>query len=365
MHAVPAVQKQQALSRRTLMVGGVGLVVGGGIAWFALSQKATEHNTGANGFNPPQLIGNNPQNFGPDKAELTYSGHKNVVMIVGWSPDGKYIASGSMDGTAQVWSATRGETDYSIVSTVQPRQSDDYVWSLAWSPHNNEHLAVSFVDGTIQILDASNKQRFTTRDKPPGGVPLLTWSPDEKYLAVGESDNTVRVYDITSWNAVTTYQEHTNSIKAIAWSPDGRYIASGAEDTTVRMWEPLSGQTKLVYKEHSNAIVSVDWSHDSTHIVSSAADQTARVWDVGGGTTQYVYHTPGGGPLGEARWSHNDHTIAIYGGNAKMYLLEAKTGKVIHSIFTGVVYSISWSPDDTHIVTGNYDNAAHIWRVGV
>jgi WD40 repeat protein len=33
----------------------------------------------------------------------TYTGHTDWVSTVGWSPDGKSVASGSWDKTVQVW----------------------------------------------------------------------------------------------------------------------------------------------------------------------------------------------------------------------------------------------------------------------
>jgi len=38
-------------------------------------------------------------------ALYTYRGHSSAVGAVAWSPDGKHIASGSIDKTVQVWEA--------------------------------------------------------------------------------------------------------------------------------------------------------------------------------------------------------------------------------------------------------------------
>src|SRR5690349_24990603 len=38
----------------------------------------------------------------------TYRGHTSPVFGVAWSPDGKRIASASLDGTVQVWDDTNG-----------------------------------------------------------------------------------------------------------------------------------------------------------------------------------------------------------------------------------------------------------------
>ena len=356
-------QKGFHLSRRALLIGGaVGMVAVGGIATNALLTQVL-HNT-QSPSNPLNQVFSNLQHAGGQAtAELTYSWHTNQILIVRWSPDGKYIASGSMDGTMQVWTADKGETKLSVRSTVQPVQSDDYPWSIAWSMRTDQKLAVAFADGTIQVLGANNGQRLSSLTTPISVVPKLAWSPDERHLAVGGSNNNVYVYQYPEWKLVTTYQEHTNSIRALAWSPDGRMLASGSEDTTVRLWEPLSGHTRLIYKGHSNTIGSLSWSTDSTRIVSVAQDQTARVWQVDTDTTLYTYKAPGGAPIGEASWSHDNRTIAVYGGDATIYLLDAQTGAVKKSYFTGVDFSLSWSPDDTHIVTGSYDKVAKIWRV--
>ena len=37
------------------------------------------------------------------KALVTYTGHSGPVISAAWSPDGKEIASASVDGTVQVW----------------------------------------------------------------------------------------------------------------------------------------------------------------------------------------------------------------------------------------------------------------------
>lgn len=367
--SLPKREQKRRSSRRAFLIGGaVALVAGGAIATEAIltrlvpmAQSSLHPLNQVLGNIPP--AGSNPYRL-QATPELTYAHHTALVWIVRWSPDGKYIASGSQDGTMLVWRADSGETTLSVRSTVQPAQSDDYPWSIAWSPRRDQKVAVSFVDGTIQVLDASSGQRISSLNAPAPVVTKLAWSPGEHYLAVGGSDSIVRVYEYPGWKVVTTYQEHTDTIKALAWALDGQTIASGSEDTTIRLWEPLSGHTKLIYKGHSNGIGSLSWSSDGTRLVSTASDQTAKVWQVSTGTTLYTYNPPGGAPIGEASWSHNDRTIAVYGGDANIYLLDALTGKVKGSYFTGVVYSLSWSPDDTRIVTGSYNKVAQIWRIG-
>lgn len=358
-------QTQPRPSRRMLLIAGAAgaLTVGGITATYMItgavrgSQQVIKQVI-SHGQAPGGVLGATQ-----DQAELTYTGHSALVWIVRWSPDSQYIASGSFDGTVQVWTAVGGAMKLSVKSLVQPPISDDYAWSLDWSPRKDGTLAMSFVDGIIQVIDAKSASRVADLTTRVTHVPVLAWSPEERYLAVGGSDSIIRVYTYPDWQIVTTYQEHTNTINALSWSPDGSLIASGSEDTTVRLWNPLTGKTQLVYQGHSDRIAHLAWSYDNTRIISVSGDQTARVWRVPAGTTLYVYKAPSGAPLGEAAWSHDNGTIAIYNGNAAIDFLVPQSGHIKGSLSTGVIYSFSWSPDDSRIVTGSYNKVAQIWRV--
>jgi len=70
------------------------------------------------------------------------------VFAVAWSPDGKRIASGSGDGTVQVWDAADGSNVYTY------KGHPDYVESVAWSP-NDKHIASGSYDRTVQVWVAS------------------------------------------------------------------------------------------------------------------------------------------------------------------------------------------------------------------
>ena len=196
-------QKRRRSSRRAFLIG----CIGGAIGLVAVGSIATDvllHVTQPT-LNPLKQALSNIQHTGSIQNSvqpspvLTYAHHTALVWIVRWSPDGKYIASGSQDGTMLVWRADTGETTLSVRSTMQPAQSDDYPWSIAWSSRRDQKVAVSFVDGTIQVLDASSGQRFSSLNAPASAVAMLMWSPDERHLAVGGSDSIVPLEAITRW----------------------------------------------------------------------------------------------------------------------------------------------------------------------
>ncbi|GHO49444.1 WD40 repeat domain-containing serine/threonine protein kinase [Ktedonospora formicarum] len=343
--------------RRSLLIGcAVGLVaVCAPTSWFAVTQG-------------PKLARNVLNSAGGVTGLalplLSYKGHKDYAYVVGWSPDGKYIASSSNEGTLLLWSADKGETRLSVRSLVQPPESDDYAWSLAWTAHPTQRLAAGFVDGTIQILDPNAGKRLLALDRQEGGViPVLSWSPDGRYLAIVGSDDRARVYSYEPWKVVRTYGEHTDDVSSIAWSPDGKWLVTGSKDTTARIWEPLTGHTKMVYKGHASEVSSLSWSPDSKQIVSVERNQSAKIWEAATGTTRYTYQAPGGAPIGDAYWSNHGKYVSIYGGDAQLSLYDTHSGKIEKNIPTGVSFNHSWSPDDTRIVSASGEKTVDIWEV--
>ena len=58
---------------------------------------------------------------------ITRMTHDDPVYSVAFSPDGKYVVSGSDDNTARVWEASTGKE-------IARMTHDDYVYSVAFSP---------------------------------------------------------------------------------------------------------------------------------------------------------------------------------------------------------------------------------------
>jgi serine/threonine protein kinase/WD40 repeat protein len=355
--------KPSTLSRRGFIGGGIaGLVIAGGIGAWLYAHHATAGSlpnlTAPTGAIPN--VGNKA-----DTPLFTYSGHRDSVMRISWSPDGTYIASGSQGGDCHVWTADKGELKFSTHTTIQPPISDDFVQSIAWSRHDPLRIVVGFIDGTMQILDINNRARVGSLDDGYKTNGALSWSPDEKYLAVctNLTENGVIIYEAATWKSIYTYLDHTNSVHVVAWSPDGKYVASGSEDATIRIWEPLTGQTHLIYKEHSQDIEAICWTSDSQKIVSTAQDYVVRIWEPDTGKTLHTHQYPSRAPMGKVAWSHNNQLVAAYPGTGSVDILDSQL-TVKQTIQTGVVYDFSWSPDDTRLVTANYDNVAQIWQLG-
>jgi WD40 repeat protein len=299
---------------------------------------------------------------------VTYAGHSDNVWTVDWSPDGRYIASGSADGAAQVWDAQTGKHVLSYRRPLPPTQPDGWARTVTWSP-DSKQLLIGFKDGMAQVLDITNGEvlHIIKGNGPLSSINTAAWSPDGKYIAIGYINGPIRVHELITTNELI-YIEHNAPVQSLVWSPDNTRIVSASSDGTVKVWLVANGQTLVNYTNQGDAVMSVSWSHDGTRIASAARD--VQVWDAGTGRTLFTYNQHKSTPVLAVAWSHNDAYIAS-GGADGTRIWEAKTGNRVRNYNTGAIFSLAWSPDDTRIVTASVGTAAQgkvnkvvqVWRV--
>ena len=76
----------------------------------------------------------------------TFSGHTANVMSVVFSPDGKYVLTGSADKTARLWDAATGRQVRTFVGHT------GWIVSVAFSP-DGKYVLTGSADGTARLWD--------------------------------------------------------------------------------------------------------------------------------------------------------------------------------------------------------------------
>lgn len=130
-------------------------------------------------------------------------GHMTAVECVCFSPDGKYIVSGSLDKTIRIWNVETGQA----------------------------------IGGPLQ--------------GHTGSIETVSFSPNGNYIVSGAEDNTICIWNSYTGRAVGEPLEgHTDDVRSIKFSPDSRHIVSGSRDHTVCVWDIL--HTSVVFSPHQS-----------------------------------------------------------------------------------------------------------------
>ncbi len=132
---------EQRISRRSILRKLAGLTLAGG----SITSFVPSWGYPTNTYLPSQSAISSSLGT----PHYTYRGHSASVNAVAWSTDGKRIASGSNDGTVQVWDAANGGNVFIYRGHV------GRVNAVAWSP-DGKRIASGGSDGTVQVWDAAN-----------------------------------------------------------------------------------------------------------------------------------------------------------------------------------------------------------------
>lgn len=204
-------------------------------------------------------------------------GHTGPVNTVAFSPTNHILASGSSDGLIMLWSlAQEGGVRLATLSGHNSR-----VWSVAFSP-DGMLLASGSDDQTVKLWSVTTGACLATLTEHGAAVASVAFSPDGTLLASGshDPDPTIKCWEVASGNCIAILSGHTADIWSVAFSPSGALLASGSADLTIKLWDVATGAQRATLRGHTARIRSVAWSPNGAILASGSLDQTVKIWDI-------------------------------------------------------------------------------------
>ena len=193
------------------------------------------------------------------------------TLSVAFSPDERWIVSGSSDGVARLWNLN-GELTVKILRGYTGL-------ALAFSP-DSQRLAGSSYDKTIRLWDINGNPIGEPLRGHQAAVSSIAFSPDGKIVSGGEN-GTLHLWDSEGKPIGEPFFGHVGKILSVAFSSDGKSIVSGSEDKTIRLWDINGNPIGEPLRGHQAAVSSVAFSPDRQLIVSGSHDKTVRLWQAG------------------------------------------------------------------------------------
>ena len=283
--------------------------------------------------------------------------HSNSVVAVTFSPNGKYLVTASLDGTAKI---------QEVIShnTIATLRHNDGVVAVAFSP-DGEKLATASADGTARVWAVSGKP-IGTPLKHGAYVRTVTFSRDGKYLATASLDNTARVWEISSGHEVKQVGpplEHKDAVVAVAFSPDGKKLATGSVDGTAQMWEVGSSKPVGRPLKHQNGMVAVAFSPDGKKLATVSSDNTAQVLNTTSDSEDLSLQK---GDVNVVAFSPNGKYLARALRDNSVRVLEQK-GSTYQEVaclqHKDRIVAVTFSPNGKYLATASWDKTARLWEV--
>jgi WD40 repeat protein len=329
--------------------------------------------------------------------------HHDVVMSGDMSPDGRYIITGSLDGSVQLWSTEDhvphmpvpvlwhsdrvtavafGSDGHRIVSgcvdgTVR-------VWDLAGSEvipqslngifSKNKEWFLTITNNDVLVLDTLSQRLVSRWIRPSGRLNNAALSDNGRFVLTlsleGEETNAfervLRAWDSKSGIPLGPSISDTNAITTLRISDDGKRLLSFGTNF-IQTWDvehgKLLAQTALRQGQLKSALL-----NPAGNLVVSWSDSKVNVWGSADFAPSFLPLTHSS-PIQDVEFSPNGHELVACCADSGYTKCYAQVWDMVSGEPVGYrlahgdgVLSVAFSPDGSRIVTGGEDSKAMVWK---
>jgi WD40 repeat protein len=276
-------------------------------------------------------------------------GAAGVNLVAAFSPDGRWLATGS--GEAYIlWEAGTWRRVHTI--PVQGKRWGT-TGALAFA-RDGSMLAIAQSNKIIQLIEPGTGAELATLESGHSEIiQTLCFSPDGRWLGVARWGYVTQAWDLEriqsrlatlglNWAPpprpspgrevrhtplrVTIEPQpvflrgHVGDVSRVAFVSDGSHALSSGQDGTLRLWDLERKALTRTIRAHDGPVMGLAVSPDGRRALSSGRDRRLRLWDLG--TGQVLRQTEGHAPGVEAvafspdghrvMWSNGDRTVRLW-----------------------------------------------------
>jgi len=334
--------------------------------------------------------------------------HPDVVSWLGFSPDGRALATFSWDTTnaIRVWDLANQNTRWVIpnATSVGGFSADGQLFVAGTA---NQSVAVyqaqtgqllnrlaqagdivAFAPETKWVVTMDAARVLNVRDLISGGTRLSLTNAIRRFFDVGRNAPVAIARDgrrlalvrpgdpaeskdrgIELWDVATGVMEmflpHAHQIRMMQFSPGGHLLAVGNSDGEVVLWNWKAQETRTL-QAHALPVQSLAFSANGALLATGASDETIKLWD-----PETLAQKPNvfEGQVGIAwslAFSPNRQFLASGSRDMPIHLWDLNAPPVpaaITNLNSEKVGNFAFSPDSRVMASASKDNHVRVWDV--
>ncbi len=299
----------------------------------------------------------------------TFAGHAAAALGVHFSPDGTMLYSGSSDGTAQVWDV-RGERRLGRPFRFDPATemgqgehtpAQDASTAVAVSP-DSSLFATSPGPGRVTIWRTRDQAVVGELRAPLDDVYSLAWSHDGRLIAAtGNAPQTV-VWNIET-RKIVSLLAHGGPMGAlgVAISPDDKLAATAGIDGTLRVYDLRTGRP-ISSVQVRGSLQDLDFSADGERVAGASLAGDIAIWNLDRRKLERTIRH--GDAIVSIRFSPDGKEIATGDLPGNVDFWDPATGRQSRRTLGGqggIVNSVTFDPTGTQVIAASADGKLRLW----